>query len=519
VVPPAGGFQNHIPPEAVVDLSNNDNSNDAALGLNNEVKLDDKVESPEFNLDLNQDDPFGNGGDAPKDASSDATAEPSSDQAPSSDTSNSGTTDANSDLNTNNNEVLLEPEHTNNDSMSQFPVPKAAQNIHNLPLDAHNQIIDSLTSEQCDLAFPGLFQELERSKKYWELKMHQIGPEDLDITWRDDKKKYTFGAGAMRILIHDNQVRIVESREVTAMGFWDRGTGLLRIINRALESASRAGEILPTIEASIVMQDISDPPTEDGTHSFWTFTRRAESESNRRLWVAPNWDMIGWYFERKRTAIEMDAPFTTKIQKLVWRGTEFWNPLIRSALLKQAKGKPWADVFGVAMGSNDHRLPHDGFCEYAMTMHTEGVSYSDRLEYLLNCNSLTFVHKLNWTTHFSHLLKGEGPDQNVVMVERDFTDLPEKAEYYLSHPEESEKIIANAVNDFRRNYLSRAATSCYTRRLIQKYSEVSFTPEVNLPAKPGHVKKRRGLAYEDFIQWRKDVTDEGRDPTYYMLGD
>jgi hypothetical protein len=435
---------------------------------------------------------------------------------PSSDANKDTSSNANGDAtHENQHEVILSPEHTNNDSLPTFPEPGLAPQLH-IPLDAHNQIIDSLTMDQCSQAFPGLFEDLDRAAKYWNMRMHKITAEDVDIKWRTDKKHDGPG-GAMRILIHDNQIRIVESRGAAALGYWDRGVGLLRIIERALESASRAGEILPTIEAAIVLQDVSDPPTEDGTNTFWTFTRRNEHEPHRRLWVTPNWDLQGWYHERKRTAIAMDKPFKDKIPKLIWRGTQFWNAEIRNTLVDLAKGKPWADVLGVDGGHTENRIGEDKFCEYAMNVHTEGVSYSDRLEYLLNCNSLTFVHELNWTVHFSHLLKGSGPEQNVVMVKRDFSDLEEKVNYYLNHPDEAEKIIANSVRDFRRNYLSRAATSCYTRRLISRYSEVSYTPEVNLPSNPGHADRRRGLAFEDFVSLAQDVIDESKEPFDYKF--
>jgi hypothetical protein len=148
-------------------------------------------------------------------------------------------------------------------------------------------------------------------------------------------------------------------------------------------------------------------------------------------------------------------------------------------------------------------------CAYAMTAHTEGGSYSGRLKFLLNCDSLTLIHDLEWRTYFYHLLVRDGPGQNYVNVRRDFADLEEKVEYYLENPEEAERIVGNAVATFRDRYLAPAAQSCYLRRLIQGYSEVAETPGVLRFLKEGQaVPSRRGRGFEDWLQGGEDYTEE-----------
>jgi hypothetical protein len=151
----------------------------------------------------------------------------------------------------------------------------------------------------------------------------------------------------------------------------------------------------------------------------------------------------------------------------------------------------------------------DEMCRYAMTAHTEGGSYSGRLKFLLNCDSLTVIHDLLWRTHFSHLLEREGPRQNYIAVQRDFADLEEKVEYYLEHPDEAEQIVGNAVATFRDRYLAPAAQSCYLRRLVQGYSTVAETPNVYRTPKEGQtVPMRRGRGFEDWLQGGEDYTEE-----------
>lgn len=147
----------------------------------------------------------------------------------------------------------------------------------------------------------------------------------------------------------------------------------------------------------------------------------------------------------------------------------------------------------------------DEMCTYAMTQHTEGGSYSGRLKFLLNCDSLPFIHDLEWRVYFSHLLQDSGPNQNYVRVRRDFADLEEKVEHYLAHPAESEKIVANSLATFRNKYIVPAAQSCYLRRLIHGFSAVSETPHVyRSGTESSKVPQRRGKSFEEWLQGNED---------------
>lgn len=120
-------------------------------------------------------------------------------------------------------------------------------------------------------------------------------------------------------------------------------------------------------------------------------------------------------------------------------------------------------------------------CKYATLLQPEGESYSGRLKYLQNCRSLIFIHGPQWIQHFEYLLSEEGEKQNYVEVERDFSDLDEKVNYYLEHPDEADRIIENSVRTFRDRYTIPAATSCYWRRSIKGYAEVSEPPVFYTP--------------------------------------
>ncbi|KAF1824674.1 uncharacterized protein K489DRAFT_315957 [Dissoconium aciculare CBS 342.82] len=150
----------------------------------------------------------------------------------------------------------------------------------------------------------------------------------------------------------------------------------------------------------------------------------------------------------------------------------------------------------------------DEFCEYAMTVYTEGVTYSGRLKFLMNCDSLLFAHEAAYQTHYSHLLKRDGPQQNYIAVKRDWSDLEEKVNHYYNDADEAARIITNSLQTFRSRYTTRAATSCYIRKLIRRYGEVSEVPEVHVSMKDSNGVRLRGYSYEKFMDKPADLNFE-----------
>jgi hypothetical protein len=84
---------------------------------------------------------------------------------------------------------------------------------------------------------------------------------------------------------------------------------------------------------------------------------------------------------------------------------------------------------------------------------------------------------MQWIQPHHYLLIADGPQQNFVEVERDFSDLEDKIEYYLSHPTEARRIADNGVRTFRERYLTPAAEACYWRKLFHGWAQISFEPE------------------------------------------
>ncbi|MDF2153940.1 glycosyl transferase family 90 [Vibrio sp. CAU 1672] len=146
--------------------------------------------------------------------------------------------------------------------------------------------------------------------------------------------------------------------------------------------------------------------------------------------------------------IDSDKPYRDKKDMLVWRGTGF-RPN-RRTLLSAHFHNPRCNVGRVDTQDKDpeqlsYVTPPMSIKEqldYKFILSLEGMDVATNLKWIMSSNSLCFTPKLRYETWFM-----EGKLQagvHFVEVRDDFSDLDEKMDYYLAHPEEAEAIIQNA---------------------------------------------------------------------------
>jgi hypothetical protein len=282
-----------------------------------------------------------------------------------------------------------------------------------------------------------------------------------------------------------------------------RDQATLMALHRAILTSP---EPLPNIEFTLNTDDIASP--DDTT---WTYSRRA---SDKKLWLMPDFGYWSWpepkigaYSEvqAKATAMDKKVPWAQKLGKLVWRGA-MMDLLVREQLFEASAGREWADVRILnwedeGEGKSHNVLTMDEHCGYKFVAHTEGVSYSARLQNLQNCQSVVVAHKLKWIQHHHHLMISSGPEQNFVEVAEDFTGLDEAMEMLIDDDDMAERIAYNNVKMFREHYLTPAAETCYWRKLIRGWATVSFEPEFYKEV-DGEM-KWRGLPVESFFLTRQ----------------
>ena len=357
---------------------------------------------------------------------------------------------------------------------------------------------EGLEEDQCDLAFSGLFEDVDRGMKYWS-QSNKITSHTLD--------QINVVNGLTRAMIYEGHLYILVTKS--------KGEDHRRKILATLSSIHRAlvaypkHQQLPNIEFVFSIED----KTEDiagPDQPIWVLARKANEES---LWLMPDfgfwaWDNIisdknneiGPYDEVVDKALQVEEvlPFDEKEPKLVWRGKLSFAPKLRRTLLDQSRGHEWSDVKELNWNVAQNYLALEDHCKYQFIAHAEGRSYSASLKYRQACHSVLVIHKLQYIQHHHYLLVSSGPQQNYVEVERDFSDLASTMSSLLANPAEVRRIADHSVKTFRERYLTPAAEACYWRALWRAYARVSERADLwRLETDGGKVK--RGLRYETFV--------------------
>lgn len=348
-----------------------------------------------------------------------------------------------------------------------------------------------LTLDQCDQAFPSLFDEVDRAVEHWsaapinEAKLDEITPRN----------------GFVRAMIYDQNLYIISKTG----GIYSRELATISAIHRSILSSP---ERLPNIEFAFNADDVVGDKV-----PLWSYARRAE---DTHLWLIPDFGHWSWpetkvgslsEVRMKAIANEKTPAYSwkNKINKLMWRGATMGLSL-RERLLAVTKDQPeWSDVKALdwhnseSMHNDLKSMPEH--CQYRFLMQTEGNSYSGRLKYLQNCQSVVVSHPLDWIEHHHHLMRSDGPEQNYVQVQRSFEDLKEKVLWLQENDATARTIASNNVKTFRERYLTSAAETCYWRKLIHGWASVSAEPrfwkDVN------GTQTWRGLPVESFLLERR----------------
>jgi protein glucosyltransferase len=100
---------------------------------------------------------------------------------------------------------------------------------------------------------------------------------------------------------------------------------------------------------------------------------------------------------------------------------------------------------------------------------------------------------MEWAEFATHLMQPNGPEQNFVEVDQDWSNLPSRLKHLLDHQKDAEAIAERSYEVFNRRYLTPAAVSCYLRRLFHGWAAVQgFEPRIFEEGSD----KLRGSAFE-----------------------
>ncbi|KAL2016380.1 hypothetical protein VTK56DRAFT_3802 [Thermocarpiscus australiensis] len=362
----------------------------------------------------------------------------------------------------------------------------------------------SLTEDECNAAFPGLTKPIDDAVAEGPFTVKQTG--DL---------------GPLQGRIKDGQIYIIHAqrRSDLSQEMLNSRTASLHQLHRALITAPSP---LPDTIFSLNFQD-------QPFGTAWAYSRPADpafrpADPNARTFLMPHFSFWAWPLpfigsmaRAARAVADVERAYLKqdnwhrKIPRAVWRGTTWFNsvhsPRLRQALVAAARGRPWADVEPLEWQGNNNNasnaLPIEEFCRYKYVVHTEGVTYSGRFQFLQMCASVVLTPPIMWMQHTTHLvrplfssdlgLKGKGwtpsekvrrawpvhyrPEEaNIVFVAPDWSDLGETVAWLEEHPEIAEGIARRQRDLFvGGGYFSPAAEACYWRALVRGWAKMART--------------------------------------------
>ncbi|KAK3305338.1 glycosyl transferase family 90-domain-containing protein [Chaetomium strumarium] len=366
----------------------------------------------------------------------------------------------------------------------------------------------SLDEEQCNAYFPGLTKEIDDAVAQGPFQVKQTG--DL---------------GPLQGRIKEGQIYIIHGQRKR-----DLSQEMLNSRTASLHQLHRAILTSPSpLPDTIFTLNFQDQPF--GT--AWAYSRHADpafrpKDPNARAFLMPHFSFWAWdlpfigSMSRAAAAIaDLESSYAqpgqwhVKIPKAVWRGTTWFNsvhsPRLRQNLVAAARGQPWADIeplawnggAGVSGSNASNALPIEEFCRYKYVVHTEGIAYSGRFQFLQMCASVVLTPPIQWMQHVTHLVRplfssdlklgtkgwtpsekfrrawpvGYGPDEaNIVFVAPDWSDLGDVVAWLEEHPDIAEGIARRQRELFvGGGYFSPAAETCYWRALVSGWAKMART--------------------------------------------
>ncbi|KAF3482776.1 uncharacterized protein GIQ15_02100 [Arthroderma uncinatum] len=246
----------------------------------------------------------------------------------------------------------------------------------------------SLSPSQCKAAFPGLFEDSNRAAAFWG-SQGGVSMKHLD--------NIKLNNGMSRVIIHNGELYVVAARAAQE----DHRKKILAVLSSMHHALSGAvgNWTQPSIEFIFSVEDRVDDVAAPG-HPLWALARKATEES---VWLIPDFGF--WAWDNAANAIgpynqvvdriqrqEVTVPWSSKADKLVWRGKLSFAPKLRRNLLDVARDQPWGDVKEIVWTEKQNFISMDDHCKYKFIAHVEGKSsiYTSKHS-LANAANLLFV--------------------------------------------------------------------------------------------------------------------------------
>lgn len=162
-------------------------------------------------------------------------------------------------------------------------------------------------------------------------------------------------------------------------------------------------------------------------------------------------------------------PFTDKMDKVIFRGKVGVKPG-RREFLEKYFDHPMCDLGDVSKDAPEKwRTPKKTLyehLEYKFIMALEGNDVASNLKWIMSSNSIAVMPRPTYETWF---MEGKLiPDYHYIEIKSDYSDLEERLNYYIAHPEKAQSII-NHAQEYITKFKNKKREKIISLLVLQKY--------------------------------------------------
>ncbi|SHI49622.1 Glycosyl transferase family 90 [Mesonia phycicola] len=163
--------------------------------------------------------------------------------------------------------------------------------------------------------------------------------------------------------------------------------------------------------------------------------------------------------------------YLDKQDLLVWRGKVHPTQPHRINFVQKFIDHPLCDIGKVntnQLNSNwvKPRMTIEEQLNYKFIMSIEGNDVASNLKWVMSSNSIAVMPKPKFETWF---MEGSlKPDYHYIAIKDDFSDLEEKLNFYINHPEKAKTIIKNA-NQYVKQFQNKEREDIISLLILEKY--------------------------------------------------
>lgn len=177
---------------------------------------------------------------------------------------------------------------------------------------------------------------------------------------------------------------------------------------------------------------------------------------------------------RHFTFIKDHKPWEEKLNKVIFRG-KVLSKAIRQRFMELYHSHPMCDAADVSRAPNQatwsgEKLTLRQHLDYKFIMALEGNDVASNLKWIMSSGSIAVMPRPSCETWFM-----EGtliPNYHYIEIKEDLSDLIERIEYYIEHPDEAKAIVRHA-NEYVSQFMNNDRESLISLGVLQRYFERS----------------------------------------------